>query len=42
MKKTTGLAKRCTALALAAVMAVSLAGCKGNSGGERDKFGNGN
>lgn len=33
MKKTTGLAKRCTALALAAVMAVSLAGCKGNSGG---------
>lgn len=32
MKKTTGMAKRCLTLALAAVMAVSLAGCKGNAG----------
>lgn len=32
MKKKTGMAKRCMALALAAVMSVSLAGCKGSAG----------
>ena len=31
MKNTTGVAKRCVSLALAAVMALSLAGCKGKA-----------
>lgn len=33
MKKTTGMAKRCISLAMAAIMAFSLAGCKGGGTG---------